>query len=268
MDKEIYSLIKSTENEFMKMDAANGNLLDFEQQCMFAKQQIMKNDYTMKVASANQLSLKNAVCNVAAIGISLNPALSHAYLVPRDGTICLDISYRGLVKLATDCGAILWAKTELVYENDSYTWNGIDKMPTHEADPFSERGEVKGGYCVAKLPDGSVMVENMSRAEMDKIESTSKAKAGPWKQWPDEMRKKSVTKRASKSWPQTGNRERIDTAIEVLNQHEGASESEQQEAPFAAEELAEYQRCVKDLDFFNLAGLVASLGADAVHGGR
>jgi len=271
MSETLNELILSTQPAFQELDAANGNLLDFKQQCMFAKQQITKNDYTTNIAANSPGSLKNAICNVAAIGISLNPALQHAYLVPRDNRICLDISYRGLVKLATDCGAILWAKTELVYANDEFVWNGVSKEPTHKANPFGDRGDVIGGYCLAKLPDGSVMVETMTRAEMDKIQATSTAKNGPWKTWPDEMRKKSVTKRASKSWPQTGNRVRVDKAIEVLNEHEGDASIQSHVAPedvalvatYTEEEKTEYQRCIDESDFVSLFALVRSLDIEA-----
>jgi len=271
MSESLNDLILSTEPQFTKLDMANGNLLDYRQECLFARQQITKSDHTTNTAANNPMSLKSAILNVAAIGISLNPALAHAYLVPRDGKICLDISYRGLVKLATDCGAIQWAKTELVYENDTFVWNGVNREPDHKADPFSERGAVVGGYCLAKLPDGSVMVETMTRAEMDKIQATSKAANGPWKTWPDEMRKKSVTKRASKSWPQTDNRERIDTAVSVLNEHEGDASIQSHVVPedvalvatYTEEEKTEYQRCIDESDFVSLFALVRSLDIEA-----
>lgn len=257
--EKLNDVILSTQSIFQDLDSANGNLLDFKQQCMFARQQVTKNDFTKGVAATNPTSLKSAICNVAAIGISLNPALAHAYLVPRDGGICLDISYRGLVKLATDSGAILWAKTELVYKNDTFTWNGVNNEPKHEAEIFSDRGYVIGGYCLAKLPDGSVMVETMNREEMDKIQATSKAANGPWKTWTDEMRKKSITKRASKSWPQTENRERIDKAISVLNEYEGLAQEEEQVISYTPEQSGEYKRCLTESDWFNLAGLTMSL---------
>lgn len=263
MSETLNELMLSTQPAFQAMDTANGGILDFKQECMFARQQVTKNNFTQGVATQNPVSLKSAICNVAAIGVSLNPALAHAYLVPRDGGICLDISYRGLVKLATDSGAILWAKTELVYENDTFAWNGPNSAPDHNADVFGDRGELKGGYCLAKLPDSSVMVEIMTIVEMDQIQATSKAANGPWKTWPDEMRKKSVTKRASKSWPQTENRERIDRAISVLNEHEGLVEKETTEILYTEAQQAEYERCVLDGDFFNLAGMIKFLDADS-----
>jgi len=209
----------------------NAYALKFESECLFARQQLVKNDYTMKAAEKNMGSLKSAILNVAAIGISLNPALAHAYLVPRNNAICLDISYRGLVKLATDSGAINWAKPELVYDDEEIQWVNMASLPIHKLNPFGGKRAsnsvdgLLGGYCVAQLADGSYMVDHMSMADIQKVHDTSKAKDGPWKNWPLEMIKKTLVKRASKSWPQSGGRERLDRAIELLNEHEGLQES-------------------------------------------
>jgi phage RecT family recombinase len=209
--------------------------LKFESECLFAKQQITKNNYTFQAAQKAPDSLKAAILNVAAIGISLNPATAHAYLVPRDNAICLDISYRGLVKLATDSGAIEWAKAVLVYEGDTFKWRGPAEPPVHEADVFaSDRIDaadplknLKGGYCLAKLATGEYMVEVMTAGEILEVKNSSKAANGPWKgKWAGEMAKKTLVKRASKSWPQSAGRDRIDNAIQVLNQHEGIQEAE------------------------------------------
>lgn len=207
--------------------------LAFNSECLFAKQQIIKNDFTLKTAQNNPGSLRSAILNVAAIGISLNPASAHAYLVPRDGMICLDISYRGLVKLATDTGAIEWAKAVLVYEGDEFKWRGPSEAPLHEADVFAEGRidaddplkNLKGGYCIAKLKDG-YMVEVMTAGEIIAVKQSSKALKGPWAgKWAGEMAKKTLVKRAYKSWPQSGGRERLDEAINILNQHEGIVET-------------------------------------------
>lgn len=213
----------------------NDYQMSFEKECWFAKQQLMKNDFTMKTAANNQPSLKGAILNVASIGISLNPASAHAYLVPRDGSVCLDISYKGLVKLATDSGSINWAKAVLVYEGDKFEWNGVNKEPVHVADVFSADRidakqplkNLKGGYCIAQLADGSYMVDTMTAAEILAIKESSKAQNGPWKgKWAGEMAKKTLVKRAYKSWPQSGGRERLDMAVEVLNEHEGIETQE------------------------------------------
>jgi phage RecT family recombinase len=214
--------------------------LKFEQECLFAKQQLQKNSYTLEAAQNSPDALRSAILNVAAIGISLNPATAHAYLVPRAPAkgqapvICLDISYRGLVKLATDSGAIQWAKAVLVYNGDEFKWRGPAEPPLHEADVFaSDRIDpndplknLKGGYCLAKLSTGEYMVDVMTAGEILAVRDSSKAANGPWKgKWAGEMAKKTLVKRASKSWPQTDTRGRFDNAVEIVNQHEGLEET-------------------------------------------
>lgn len=123
----------------------------FDVESLFAMQLLTKTDYAMKVANENPQSVRNAMFNVASTGLTLNPANAYAYLVPRDGAIMLDISYKGLIKIATDAGSILWARADLVYADDKFIYNGPAAMPEHSANVFKkERGEVVGAYCIAR----------------------------------------------------------------------------------------------------------------------
>ena len=251
----IMAVVNDQQDRFLKLDGANGKLLDFRQECLFAQQQIMKNSYTAGVAQENLNSLKAAIMNVAAIGISLNPALQHAYLVPRDKKICLDISFRGLVKLATESGAITWAKAELVFEKDTFAYRGPSTAPTHEADVFGDRGALKGGYVIAKLPDGEVLIDVMSVAEIHKVRDTSKAKNnGPWVDWYHEMCKKTLIKRAYKSWPQTEGRARLDQAVATLNETEGLA--------YTIDQHTEYLRLLRASDALEFYIYTRSLSAE------
>ena len=104
-----------------------------------------------------------------------------------------------------------------------------------------------GGYCIAKLPDGDVMTEVMSAEDIYKVRDTSKAwkkSGGPWKDWPDEMAKKTVMKRAAKSWPQTPNRQRLDTAVDALHEAEGTA--------YTIDEHIEYMRLIQAGDAVGL----------------
>lgn len=197
--------------------------LSFEVEAGFAVQQLESNDYLLSVAMDNRQSVINAVTNVAAIGISLNPARKQAYLVPRDNKVCLDISYIGLVDLATQSGSIVWAKAELVYESDSFQMGEPGTMPKHQFNPFSkDRGQVIGAYVVAKTPGGEYLCEAMSIDEIHAIRNRSSAWKAyqskkvscPWVTDPGEMSKKTVIKRASKLWPKN---ERLNMAIQHLN---------------------------------------------------
>lgn len=193
--------------------------INFEREAGFAIQVIGANDYALKVAMANRQSVIDAVTNVAAIGISLNPAKKQAYLVPRKNKICLDISYMGLMDLAMETGSIKWAQAALVYEQDTFALNGLDKPPLHQFNPFSkDRGDVIGVYVVVKTADGEYLTHTMAAADVyairDRSESWKKGESGPWKTDPGEMMKKTCVKQAYKYWPKT---ERLEEAIHHLD---------------------------------------------------
>lgn len=215
------SAIGKAKDRFLKVAA---HAVDFDKESIFAMQALMKTDYAMKVANENSQSVHLAMINVGSTGLTLNPANGYAYLVPRDGQIVLDISYKGLIKIATDSGAILWARADIVYEQDRFTYHGPARIPEHEADPFkTDRGAIVGCYCIAKTKDGDILTEVMPMSELAKIRDKSmayaKKKAGPWVDWFEQMAKKAVIKRASKTWPYTD--DRLAQAIEVANVSEG-----------------------------------------------
>lgn len=203
--------------------------ISFEREAGFAIQQLSRNDYTMRIAMENRQSVYDAVVNIAAIGISLNPAKKQAYLVPRDNRICLDVSYMGLMDLAMATGSVKWAQAALVHSADTFTLNGLDKPPTHVFNPFGkERGDVVGVYCTIKTIEGDYLTHTMTYDECTAIRDRSqawksfksgKAKTpGPWGTDEGEMVKKTCVKQAYKYWPKT---DRLETAIHHLNTDNG-----------------------------------------------
>ncbi|HEE0040058.1 TPA: recombinase RecT [Citrobacter freundii] len=216
MSMSIVEFVKQQEPLFV--GAVTDQSVTWAKESQFAIQYFQRNDYLAKTALSNPISAQNAIINVAAIGITLNPASKLAYLVPRDGMVCLDISYMGLLHLAQSTGSIKWGQCKLVYSNDTYESNGLDTAPTHKYNAFGDRGEVVGGYCTVKTADGDYLTEEMSLAEIKATEATSKAKNGPWKNFWEEMARKTIVKRASKYWPRA---ERLDNAIHVINEDEG-----------------------------------------------
>ncbi len=213
-----HGAIEDSREKFLTFDD-----LDFEQEQIFATQALMSNDYLLKLAKSNPTSLKLAMYNVAALGLSLNPNMGLAYLIPRKGCITVDISYRGLIAIGVEAGAIKWSKAELVYANDNFTYRGPADKPTHECNPFDEnRGDVIGGYCVAELVTGGYLIEAMSKKDMDHIKRSSEAFQkghGPWLEWESQMQLKSVVKRAYKWWPKST--PRMAQALKVLNEENG-----------------------------------------------
>ena len=195
----------------------------FQREYEFALQILYANDYSRSLALQNPQSVCNAITNLAAIGLSLNPAKKQAYLVPRKGGICLDISYIGLSELAVASGSVRFVKAELVREADELVLQGIDKPPIHKFNPFGrDRGEIVGVYCVVKTIDGDFLTDTMAIDEVNAIRDRSEAwkawiskkKSCPWTTDPGEMIKKTIVKRASKMWPKT---ERLDQAVHYLH---------------------------------------------------
>lgn len=205
--------------------------ISFARETQFALQCLQANSFTLKTAMSNQESFRNAIMNVASMGVSLNPAAKEAYLVPRGGAICLDISYMGLQSIAQQSGAVLWSKAKLVYANDNYVNTGIDTPPEHTYSAFGKRGDMVGAYCVAKLADGSFMTEEMTADDINKIKGRSQSAKGtssPWATDFGEMAKKTVIKRAAKSWPRTT---RLDSAIDMLNRQGEGIDFQRERAP-------------------------------------
>lgn len=208
--------------------------INFEREAEFAIQAISRSDYSIRIATGARQSVIDAVKNVAAIGISLNPAKKQAYLVPRDGRINLDISYMGLLDIAVASGSIMWGQAKLVNEQDTFELAGYDKQPIHLFKPFAkDRGEVIGVYVVVKTHTGDFLTETMPLDEVNAIRDRSSAwkawvkdkKSCPWVTDPGEMIKKTVIKRAYKTWPKT---DRLDRAIHHLNTEGGEGLAELQ----------------------------------------
>lgn len=203
--------------------------INFEREAGFAIQVLSGNNYAMTTAMNNRQSVVDAVTNIAAIGISLNPAKKQAYLVPRDGKICLDISYMGLMDLAQATGSVKWAQAALVHEADGFALTGIDKPPQHTFNPFGkDRGPVVGVYVTIKTSHDEYLTHTMTIEEAHAIRDRSSAwksfqagkskTGGPWSTDEGEMVKKTCVKQAYKYWPKT---ERLDTAIHHLNTENG-----------------------------------------------
>ena len=275
----IEQTVLGSEQQFLAVLADTSMV--FEREARFAIQQIVANDYTAKIAMSNRESVITAVSNVAAIGITLNPVAKQAYLVPRKGVICLDVSYMGLLHIAVDSGSIRWGQAELVYSSDTFRLVGVDKQPLHERDPFAkERGDVVGVYVVVKTCDGDYLTTAMSTDEINNIRDRSesykafvegKAKSAIWASDWGEMAKKTVIKRAYKTWPKSI---RLDTAIDHLNTVGGEgftpienySDKPKSAAEIAAsaraviEDSEERQKIIADLEETAKADGLAGLG--------
>lgn len=171
-----------------------------------------------KLAQCNQTSFLGAIMQCAALGLEPGGALGHAYLLPFDKNkknaqgkwervdteVQLIIGYRGMIDLARRSGQIMSLEARAVYAKDEFEVElGIDSRIVHKpAWTENDRGPLVFAYAVAKLKDGGVQFDVMSRAEIEKVRAQSKAKDnGPWITHFDEMAKKTVVRRLFKYLP-------------------------------------------------------------------
>jgi len=219
-------VLAKQEDKFFELAKEANSEVVYKQEFLYACQAMMKNDYLCSTAVQNPLSLRNAFAQVAACGLTLNPARGLCYLVPREGQVVLDVSYRGMIQTAVTDGAIRDCIVELVYSNDMFKYKGKRTSPEHEFDPFAlkeDRGEFRGVYVEVTLPDGRVLVEAVTRADIEKARDSSdlwkRKKKGPWLDHEDSMRKKSGIKISKKYWPMVS--AKLDQVIHYLNTDAG-----------------------------------------------
>ncbi|WP_284309058.1 recombinase RecT [Proteus mirabilis] len=225
--QKIYEVVNPLKNEFEQVCSEPS--IAFKRESEFAMQIFANNDYLANVAVNNLGSVRSAIMNVSAIGISLNPAQKLAYLVPRDKKVCLDISYMGLMHIAQQSQAIKWCQSSIVRQNDNFQLTSIDTEPRHEYNAFAtqeQRGEIVGAYTVVKTEDGDYLTHTMAIADIYAIRDrstawkawVSKKKSCPWVTDEEQMILKTVVKQAAKYWPR---RERLDKAIDYVNTEAG-----------------------------------------------
>lgn len=163
-------------------------------------------------------SILQCVMTSAELGLEPGGALGHAYLVPFKDTCTLIIGYRGLIDLIRRSGQLASIRAVVVHSKDRFRFTeGIEQGIEHEPFLDGDPGLMTRVYCVAKLKDGSVQVEVMSKNDVDKIKGRSRASSsGPWVTDYEEMAKKTVLRRIAKWLPMSV--ETWERAVETDNE--------------------------------------------------
>lgn len=109
----------------------------------------------------------------------------------------------GILKKVRNSGELLSISASIAYENDEFAYEmGDEERITHKPLLHGERGKPLLVYAIAKTKDGGIYREVMTVADVEKVRNVSRAKNnGPWKDWWDEMSKKTVIRRLSKRLP-------------------------------------------------------------------
>lgn len=165
---------------------------------------------TPKLLLCTQESLFGSILVLARWGLEPGTdALAEAFLVPYKDECQPQASYRGLVKMVRRAAGNIPIWAEVVKEGDKFDYVlGDDPYIRHKPsdDPDREEKRTTHAYAVAKLSSEEKQSVVMTRAQLDRIKNMSaavkyKKTDSPWFTNPDEMDKKTVTRRLTKGLP-------------------------------------------------------------------
>lgn len=167
------------------------------------------------LARCNATSLWLAVLDVASLGLPFGSR--GAFLVPYKGEVQVIISPHGLIELAFRHPLVKSIQARVVRANEDFDIQYAPEPMVRHRPILDGRdpGEKIGAYFICELTTGGRVVEWMSKAEVEKVRNVSKSwqeNKGPWKDWEDEMWRKSPLKRGMKYVPQS---EEMQRALEI-----------------------------------------------------
>ena len=173
-----------------------------------------------KLGQCDPMSFLGAVIQCAQLGLEPGNALGHAYILPFDKrekvggqwkTVRTEaqviIGYRGMIDLARRSGQIISIDARAVYDGDKFECvlgldPKIDHVPDWQNAARADASKLRFVYAVAKLKDGGLQFDVMSRAEVEGIRARSKsADNGPWVTDFAAMAVKTVVRRLFKFLP-------------------------------------------------------------------
>lgn len=233
---------------------------------------------TPALMKCDPATLFGAVIQCAQLGLEPGGALGHAYLLPfenrKKGTTDVQfiVGYRGMIDLARRSGQIVSISARAVHANDEFTYEfGLHEDLRHKPDESGNPGALTHVYAVARLKDGGVQFDVMSKAEIDKVRALSKASgSGPWVTFYEEMAKKTVIRRLFKYLPVSiematavGLDERVDAGLgqdnEMVIEGVATVSEDQDEAPASVD--TETSEVVKEQAPFGLKDAFSAVEA-------
>lgn len=200
------------------------NIQDLQRECNFAAQAMLANPYLIECAIRYPDDFVNALKNVVLTGLTLNPTLKLAYLVPFKGRVQMQSSYMGKKSFAINTGLVLDIESYLVYKGETFDIEqGSNAHITHKPNPWGSKKKenILGGYYLIKYPNGTYQFDTMTINEIDDIRkrspSVGKGKSSPWDTDYTEMCKKTLINRAYKQIPKLEMSDKAREALEILN---------------------------------------------------
>lgn len=161
-----------------------------------------------KLLECDPKSFIGAVMQSAQLGLEPNTALGEAYLVPYAGKVNFQLSYLGLINLATRSGQYKAIYAHEVYAEDEFRYQyGLHKDLIHKP-VDNPKGKPIGYYAVYHLLNGGYdfvywTTERVQRHAKKYSFAVQKGYQSPWNDEFDAMAKKTVLKDLLKYAPKS-----------------------------------------------------------------
>lgn len=218
----------------------------------------------MDLMKCSQASLLAGIVQSLQLGLSLDPALKQAHLVPfwnekkKMYEATFMPGYQGYLDLARRAGEVTGVSAHCVYKSDNFIIRyGTDKKLEHiPNEDRPEKDPIRGAYVVYSFRSGEKEFDYMTWQDIEKRMAVSKAKAsGPWKEWVEEMAVKTVIRHSIKQIGISADLARAaaleeksligESQRELLAIPFGLGEEEEQPEPSVTDQLAQYDELVK-----------------------
>jgi recombination protein RecT len=153
-----------------------------------------------KLLNCSRESLLQCLMDLSAMG--LEPDGRRAHLIPFKDQCTLIIDYKGIAELVRRHGDVAHIHCDVVGENDEFecrygTGGKLEHKPS-----INGRGPIYCAYSYVRLKDGAEEFDVMGVEEIETVRKRSRsANDGPWVTDWNEMAKKTVFRRHSKTLP-------------------------------------------------------------------
>ena len=231
--KKVEQLLPKIETKMSEMGLKPEQI---KQEALFALQ-ILNNPKNKFLQNATTDSVLTSIVNIAAIGLTLNPVVEEAYIIPRKKKVSkdnwvveahLEPSYKGMINLIVKSGLVTNISANVVYSGDYFDCDLGNNMLSHK--PYYLNNKQKGdkicAYAIGFLVNGGKQIEIMPMNEIYMIRDTSesykaeingKAKTSIWSTYEDEMIRKTLIKRLSKKFPRKQINNNLINALSLTN---------------------------------------------------
>lgn len=166
----------------------------------FALLDLQQND---KLRACTEVSIYAGLLACAVTGLEPGALKGEAYLVPFGGKAQFIAGYKGLIKQARRSREIVGLVGNVVREADAFDLDLGSGMVVHKPLLRGDRGDVIGSYAIATMAGGHREIEWVDRDELGRIRDVAdkRGASAAWRDWPDEMSRKSSIRRLCKRLP-------------------------------------------------------------------